>query len=156
MANEEIGAGPGSSRFLKGKFAVVTGGGRGLGRGIAMALCEQGACVMLTGRDRGVLEATAAKIRKTADWRVDFTVATAGVRSDAERTVKERWDDGSAFEACCHLARSAMSKATSCKRVLSNLARIGFTGSNADLAKSGRSHFWSRHHQELRRLTTVR
>lgn len=35
---------------LKGKVAVVTGASRGIGRGIAIALAEQGATVYITGR----------------------------------------------------------------------------------------------------------
>ena len=35
---------------LKGKVAVVTGASRGIGRGIALVLAEQGATVYVTGR----------------------------------------------------------------------------------------------------------
>lgn len=50
---------------LSGKCAVVTGGGRGIGRGISMALAAAGADVILTGRSAAPLEETAAMIAAT-------------------------------------------------------------------------------------------
>ena len=38
---------------LNGKVALVTGGGRGIGRAIAVALAGAGAAVVVTGRDIG-------------------------------------------------------------------------------------------------------
>ena len=50
------------SRSVTGKIAVVTGGGRGIGAGIAERLAEIGATVVLCGRSEEPLRATAAKI----------------------------------------------------------------------------------------------
>jgi NAD(P)-dependent dehydrogenase (short-subunit alcohol dehydrogenase family) len=46
----QSGQGP---RSLEGKIAVVTGASRGIGRGAAIALGEQGATVYVTGRTTG-------------------------------------------------------------------------------------------------------
>ena len=49
---------------LDGKRAIVTGGGQGVGRGIALALAAEGAAVALVGRTEAKLLAVAAEIEK--------------------------------------------------------------------------------------------
>ena len=48
---------------LKGKIAVITGGGRGIGQAIAFAFTKAGAKVVITSRKAQDLEATAAEIK---------------------------------------------------------------------------------------------
>jgi 3-oxoacyl-[acyl-carrier protein] reductase len=50
-------------RPLANKIALVTGGGRGIGRAIAMKLAELGAGVAICGRDSDKLRATADALR---------------------------------------------------------------------------------------------
>lgn len=44
---------------MKGQVCVVTGASRGIGRGIALQLCQAGATVYITGRHLDTLQATA-------------------------------------------------------------------------------------------------
>lgn len=48
---------------LKGKVAIVTGGSKGIGKGIAEALLKEGATVVITARNADELEDTAAMFR---------------------------------------------------------------------------------------------
>ncbi|MCA0212620.1 MAG: SDR family oxidoreductase [Proteobacteria bacterium] len=48
---------------LKDKTVVVTGGGKGIGRGIALALARCGAQVVVSGRDAAALDATVADLQ---------------------------------------------------------------------------------------------
>ncbi len=49
---------------LTGKIAWVTGAGSGIGQAAAVALAKEGATVVLTGRRKAPLQATAATIKK--------------------------------------------------------------------------------------------
>jgi len=50
-------------KHLDGKVAIVTGGGTGIGRGIAIALADEGARVFLCGRRLDRIQKTAADIQ---------------------------------------------------------------------------------------------
>ncbi len=49
---------------LTGRVAIVTGGGKGIGKSIAIGLAQHGANVVLCSRSQGELEQVARKIRK--------------------------------------------------------------------------------------------
>jgi 3-oxoacyl-[acyl-carrier protein] reductase len=53
---------PESSQLLSGSVAVVTGGGRGIGRAIVTKLAQMGATVVFTGRDEGRLQQVAGEL----------------------------------------------------------------------------------------------
>ena len=68
---------------LSGQVALITGGGRGIGRAIALRFVSEGAAVMLAATKREPLEATAAEIRKAGG-----RAATAVVDVADEAAVK--------------------------------------------------------------------
>ncbi|SDX69506.1 gluconate 5-dehydrogenase [Lutibacter oricola] len=56
---------------LENKIALITGGGTGIGLGIAKAYVEAGATVVLTGRREEVLKEAVAELGKNAHYRVN-------------------------------------------------------------------------------------
>lgn len=58
---------------LDGKTAIVTGGSKGIGKGIAAAFVEAGANVLITARKADALEATAQELGPTCSWIVGHT-----------------------------------------------------------------------------------
>ena len=70
-----------------GKRVLVTGGSRGLGRSMALALAEVGADVILTGRTPATLDATAEEIRGLGRqvWTIEADMA---IPAECERAVE--------------------------------------------------------------------
>jgi len=52
---------------LTGRTAIITGGSRGIGRAIAIALAKNGVCVIICGRNQGTLQQTIEEINKS-NW----------------------------------------------------------------------------------------
>jgi NAD(P)-dependent dehydrogenase (short-subunit alcohol dehydrogenase family) len=78
---------------LKGKVAIVTGAGQGIGAAIAEAYALEGAKVLLTGRTVSKLDDVVARIA-AAGGDAAALQALAGDAADAQRTVAEaisRW-----------------------------------------------------------------
>lgn len=75
--------------MIAGRTALVTGAGNGLGRAIALALAEQGARVLLTGRTKTTLEDVAAEIGTDARVGVCDTSDPHAVTALAEEFADE-------------------------------------------------------------------
>lgn len=77
-----------SNSSMQGKVAVITGGSRGLGRAMAVALAAEGATIALVARDKAKLEESAAEVVK-AGGKASLHVADVAVEADVLRLEKE-------------------------------------------------------------------
>jgi len=75
-----------ADKRLKGRVAIITGAGQGIGEAIAKAYARAGAKLVITGRTMSKLEAVAKQI-KAAGGEVRCLDALAGNREHAQRTV---------------------------------------------------------------------
>jgi meso-butanediol dehydrogenase/(S,S)-butanediol dehydrogenase/diacetyl reductase len=74
--------------LLEGKVAIVTGGGRGIGRAIARRFAAEGAAVVVTARSENEIQDVAAEIEKTGA-RVASVAADVSREADCEKIVRE-------------------------------------------------------------------
>ncbi len=72
---------------LDGKRLFITGGSRGLGREMALAIAEAGADVILVGRDQASLDKTADEIRSRGRGAASI-IADVGIPAEAERACR--------------------------------------------------------------------
>jgi NAD(P)-dependent dehydrogenase (short-subunit alcohol dehydrogenase family) len=77
---------------LEGKRLLITGGSRGLGREMAIAIADAGADVVLVGRDRSRLDETAAEIRRLGRNAVSLQ-GDVGLPSECEAICRRALDE---------------------------------------------------------------
>jgi NAD(P)-dependent dehydrogenase (short-subunit alcohol dehydrogenase family) len=73
--------------LLEGKVAIVTGGGRGIGRAIARKFAAEGAAVVVTARTESEIRQVAAEVQE-AGGRAAAVPADVSREADCERIVK--------------------------------------------------------------------
>lgn len=82
---------------LDGQKLFITGGSRGLGREMALAIADVGADVVLIGRDRESLEKTAADIRQLGRT-ANILAADVGVPAECEQVCQQALDQFGPFD----------------------------------------------------------
>jgi len=70
---------------IAGRAVVVTGGTRGIGKGIASVFARNGARVLITGRDSDVARAAAEELSAEGPGEVSFVQADVSSREDCRR-----------------------------------------------------------------------
>ena len=75
------------AKSLAGKVAIVTGGGRGIGLAIARALADDGASVVVSGRDAARLDAAVKELEALGGAAL-AVAADAAKREDVDRLVE--------------------------------------------------------------------
>jgi NAD(P)-dependent dehydrogenase (short-subunit alcohol dehydrogenase family) len=89
---------------LSGSVAVVTGGNRGIGRAIAVALGRAGASVVVAARDRAALDDVLADLDGSPAIAVECDVTSEEDTARLEREATERFGPADVVVACAGIA----------------------------------------------------
>ncbi|MDP1799173.1 MAG: SDR family NAD(P)-dependent oxidoreductase [Planctomycetaceae bacterium] len=82
---------------LEGRRAFITGGSRGLGREMALALADVGADIVLVGREKDALEATCGEVRERGRQGTAL-VGDVGVPAECERVCQAALEQYGPFD----------------------------------------------------------
>ncbi|CAA9350350.1 MAG: L-1-amino-2-propanol dehydrogenase [NADP+] [uncultured Nocardioidaceae bacterium] len=86
---------------LHGRSVVVTGGSKGIGKGIARVFAGAGANVLLAARDEATLQAAAEEIGRGVDVRVESVVADVSKVADCFRLAETAVDRFGGIDVLC-------------------------------------------------------
>lgn len=88
---------------LKGRVAIVTGGSRGIGRGIAALFAEEGAAIVIVGRDAASGNEAVASIAKKGGQAV-FVEGDVALAETSTRMVTAALERFGRLDILCHNA----------------------------------------------------
>lgn len=86
---------------LNGRSVVVTGGSKGIGKGIARIFVRAGANVLVAARDQATLQAAAEDLGKDADGRVEIVVADVSRVQDCRRIAQTAVERFGGIDVLC-------------------------------------------------------
>ena len=152
---------------LRGKAAIVTGGSRGIGRGIAMRLAQEGMDIAIAARDARQLQRVKAEIEgpgrrilvqvgdllesgacqtlvgaaAEAFGRIDLVINNAGAtkRGDFLKLSDDDWASGFGlkFMAAVRVSRAAWPHLVRTNGAILNIAGVGARAGNAEFTIGG-------------------
>ncbi len=94
---------------MKGKVAIVTGGGKGIGYGVSTAFAKEGADLVITGRTLSTLEKSKDILEKEYGVKVLAIVADGGNEEEVKRAVKKTIDEFSRIDVIVNNAQASKS-----------------------------------------------
>jgi 3-oxoacyl-[acyl-carrier protein] reductase len=86
---------------LKGRSVIVTGGSKGIGKGIARAFVREGANVLIAARDEGTMRAAAEELAAGAEGKVETTVADVSRVEDCRRLAETAVERFGGIDVLC-------------------------------------------------------
>jgi NAD(P)-dependent dehydrogenase (short-subunit alcohol dehydrogenase family) len=90
---------------LSGKVAIITGAGRGIGRGIAVAYGRAGAKVVVSSRSRGSIDKVVDEITRSSGTAIGIT-CNVGERDQVFRMVEQAFEEFGAVDILVNNAQS--------------------------------------------------
>ena len=86
---------------LTGRSVIVTGGSKGIGKGIARVFASAGADVLLAARDEAALAAAARDVAEGAQGRIETVVGDVSVVADCRRIAESAVEHFGGIDVLC-------------------------------------------------------
>ena len=145
---------------LQGKTALITGGSKGIGKAIAIALAEEGVDVAIAARSQDTLDEAAEEIRSATGRKVVAISADATKWDDVQRMVETTVSELGSVDILVNSAamvggqvRGTIDEAEE-KDLIEDLDTkvVGYFRSIKAVVPHMRAKKWGKHHQHRRRI----